>query len=229
MKKSVISIVLSLLFFSALSQSNNYGIRDVRAPAILKSELIGIQFIGDFISGYPRNWIKNYLSVEVLAQCDGQLKSAISPDDQLSAAQKDLLKSVDIGSDIIVNVSYKEKNTITGVVQNEEINLSMIVVPDVEAQYKGGQEAMKQYFIESGIDKISQSLTEQSKLALLRFKINEDGEVSNAEVFISSGDPFKDELLLSVLQKMPKWKPAMDANGRLVKQTFEFMAGVDGC
>jgi TonB family protein len=64
------------------------------------------------------------------------------------------------------------------------------------------------------------------------FTINELGLVENPEISMTSGDAKIDKMLIKVLKKMPKWKPAQTAQGQKVKQKFEFsmsLIGMDGC
>ena len=65
----------------------------------------------------------------------------------------------------------------------------------------------------------------------MHFTINENGAVENAKIFESSGDAKTDELLLRLINNMPKWKPAKDIMGNPVKQDFEFLTGYlyEGC
>jgi len=67
------------------------------------------------------------------------------------------------------------------------------------------------------------------KPVLVRFTIDENGEVINTEMHMSSEIDKVDKLMLKTIQKMPKWKPAQTSNGTLVKQDFEFSVGVPGC
>jgi TonB family protein len=63
----------------------------------------------------------------------------------------------------------------------------------------------------------------------VEFTVNEDCEIANAQISKTSGDQETDELLLNVINQMPKWKPAENAKGRKVKQEFEFSVGNVGC
>ena len=104
------------------------------------------------------------------------------------------------------------------------------MVPETEAQYLGGYQLLKQYLKENAIDKISETNAKQLQLATVRFTINEEGQIIDAQIFKTSEDEKIDKLLLEAINKMPKWKPAENFNGIKVKQKFEFSVGnIVGC
>jgi TonB family protein len=82
-----------------------------------------------------------------------------------------------------------------------------------------------QYISENTISAISEKI----ERAVVRFTVNEPGEIADAQISKTSGDPGIDELLLGVINNMPAWKPAEDANGAKVEQEFVFTVGNDGC
>jgi len=84
---------------------------------------------------------------------------------------------------------------------------------------------MKAYLQEKAIDKISKTTFEQIKLATVRFNINEEGQVLNAQIFQTSEDDTIDQLMLAAINDMPKWKPAETAEGTKIAQEFDFSMG----
>jgi TonB family protein len=143
---------------------------------------------------------------------------AASANDTLSAEQKNMLNTVDLGTDIVINIRYKFKNPVTGNIDMSVMNYSATVVPETEAEYPGGYQQMTQYLQENAIDKISDSTSGQLQQVIVRFTVNEKGEIANAQIFKSSGDQKTDKLLLKAINKMPKWQ-----------QEFEFIVGNGGC
>jgi len=84
---------------------------------------------------------------------------------------------------------------------------------------------MKAYLKEKTIDKISKTTFEEIQLATVRFNINEEGQVFDAQIFKTSKDDEIDQLMLAAINNMPKWKPAENAEGTKITQEFDFSMG----
>ena len=139
--------------------------------------------------------------------------------------QRGILKNADTGTDIVVNVKYNLKNSTATDGEVRLINFSYTVIPEIEAVYPGGDPVLKQYLKKNAIDKIAEPVANALKLTTVRFTINEEGQVTNARITTTSEDAKIDNLLLETINKMPKWKPAENAQGIKVKQEFEFRVG----
>ena len=134
----------------------------------------------------------------------------------------------DLGTDVVIDVTYKQVNAITDNLDIRKMHISYTVIPEIEAEYLGGYEQMKKYLKETAINKISE--TDYEKLrAAVRFTVNEQGEIANAQVSKTSGNQNTDKLLVEAINKMPKWKPAENSKGIKVKQEFIFNVGSGGC
>jgi len=173
---------------------------------VKKEKLNNAKFIGDFISDYPVNWIINYVSVEVSATFNGKTMKAMSPNQALSAEQKNILASADLGTGIEVNVNYKYKNTVTDDINNHVMHVSMMIIPEVEAEYIGGKQQLKKFIKENVINKISDANTRQlmDATATVIFTVNEKGEIIHAKISNGSGNSKTDKLLLDGINKMPE-------------------------
>ena len=203
-----------------------------RSERPVKKEILNdSKFLRDFILYYPVNWITTYDSVEIIATCKGKVMKAMSPTDALSNEQKNILSTVDIGTDIFINVQYKYKNQSSDVTENNLMHIKMTVVPYYEAEYIGGNEKMKNYLKESVINELSETTPKRFQKGIITFTIDEQGEIMNAHISSSSEDKNTDNLLLDAINKMPKWKPAENAKGIKVKQNFKFSIynGYGGC
>jgi TonB family protein len=229
MKKTIITPFLFLLFISGFSQNLSYEVHGKYTHPVKKEILNNAESMSDIIPYYPIDWILSYVSVEISATLDGKEIMAANTNDRLSTEQKNILKAVDLGSDIVINIEYKSKNSVTGNIYLDDMNYSATVIPEIEAEYPGGQQQMTQYLEENAINKISDTTSGQIQEAIVRFTVNEEGEIADAQVFKTSGDPKTDKLLLKVINKMPKWSPAEDSKGIKVKQEFEFSVGSVGC
>ena len=229
MKIKIITPLLFLISVTGFSQNLYFEVRGKYSHPITIEQLNKAKFISDIIPYYPEKWVISYVSAEILATYDGKAMLAASANDTLSAEQKNMLNTVDLGTDIVINIRYKFKNPVTGNIDMSVMNYSATVVPETEAEYPGGYQQMTQYLQENAIDKISDSTSGQLQQVIVRFTVNEKGEIANAQIFNSSGDQKTDKLLLKAINKMPKWQPAENSKGTIVKQEFEFIVGNGGC
>jgi TonB family protein len=229
MKSILVSLIMVLAYFTGISQELNFDVRGTYARPVKAEKLQHIETLSDLIRGYGSSWISEYMAVEVAATNNGTVIKALSPDDTLSPDQKNLLKAADLGTEIVVEVTYKYANPVTHHLDLRQMYYAATVVPETEAEYLGGYERMKDYLRETAINKINEEDTKELKQALLNFTINEEGEVADARITMSSGDQKIDRLLLKAINKMPKWRPAALANGTKVSQTFQFSVGSIGC
>ncbi|MEP7263800.1 MAG: energy transducer TonB [Bacteroidota bacterium] len=211
------------------SQELRYEIRGAYSRTVKKENFQNAGYIRDFSPGYPVNWISDYISTAISATCNGKVRKAVSINDVLSAEQRSILNSVDIGSEITVDVSYKYQNPATGNMDMRAMHISMMVIPAEEAQYIGGYREMIKYLEENAMNEISKTVSGEFKHGLVKFTVNEEGGIINAQISRSSGNSKVDKLLLKAINNMPSWKPANDAKGNKVKQDFEFSMGNDGC
>ncbi len=238
--KNIQSKLMVLLFialaFPHLGSSQNsltnelsYEVNRIYPPiSITKEKLNEARTLIDLNANYKSSWIREYISVELLASYKGRIRKAVSKNDTLSQEQKDIMNRADLGANIAVKVQYIPENTLT---HNDikEINFSFTVDPENEAKYPGGQQQLKQYLKDNAIDKIPDGSFEDYDLMAIKFTINKEGQITNAHVFESIYQTYKnekiDKLLLEVVCNMPNWKPAEYTNGTKVKQEFVLTVG----
>lgn len=210
-------------------QTVNYDVRAMYNYSIKKEKLCKAKQLSDIISSYPKNWISGYNSVEIITRKNGKEVKAIGSGETLTMEQKRILNEADLATDVTINVAYKQKDEMTQVVENKKMHAVFTVVPEFEAEFIGGHKALMGYLKENSKNKVPQSISPQQNGATVRFSIGEDGGVTNARILQSWGDPKIDAILLDLINKMPKWKPAEELNGKKVKQDFEFSVGKGGC
>jgi len=196
--------------------------------SITKEKLNEARTLADINQYYKPSWVKEYISVEVWASCEGAIKKVAGNSNTLNQAQKDLINTVDAGTDIAVKIDYIPNNTLKHNAP-KEIKFTFIVEPESEATYSGGAQQLKEYLKENVEDKISDDAFEIYRLTAVKFAIDEEGQVVDAHTFESPYQSFKDtktdELLLEAIRNMPNWIPARYANGMKVKQEFVLTVG----
>ena len=133
---------------------------------------------------------------------------AVSPNDVLSAEQKNILRTADEATDIIIEVTHKFKNPANDRIEVRTTHAALTVIPDIEAEYVGGYRQMIKYLKEKVMNKIAETTPKEFQQGIVMFTVNEKGEIANAKIFRTSGDPKTDKLLIDAVNTMPKWKPA---------------------
>ncbi|MBK7668096.1 MAG: energy transducer TonB [Sphingobacteriaceae bacterium] len=185
----------------------------------------------DLIPNYPKNYfgnIVNYVSVEISGICDGKPISSVSKNETLTSEQKSILNTADFGTELTLKIKFSYKDSAndvygTGGRIKELTPLAIAVMPDIEAQYPGGNHIITAYLKDHVIKQISDTGALKKIMdAIIDFTIDEEGKVVGAKIVRSSRDSKIDELLLEATNNMPKWIPAQNANGVKVKQTFSF-------
>ncbi|MBK6392145.1 MAG: energy transducer TonB [Saprospiraceae bacterium] len=58
---------------------------------------------------------------------------------------------------------------------------------------------MTQYLKENAVDKIAESTSKQLRQAVVRFTVDEQGEIANPQIAVSSEDALTDQLLLEAI------------------------------
>lgn len=238
MKRILLTALLSFFIASCFSQSSNDYYNWMVQGKIKKEKLNDARLMFDIIPNFPQAYyskILDYVSVEISTVCDGKILTAISKNEVLTPEQKSMLNNADFGTEINVNIKFSYKDPANDVYGGggkiKEIKpLSVTVVPETEAEFSGGNNLVVQYFRNKLITNNSDSVIIQKiNYITLDFTVNEEGEITNAKVFRSSGDPEIDKLFLETANNMPKWKPAQDAKGIKVKQNFKISLKNTGC
>ena len=208
-----------------LSEQPDYEVNVNYPPlSITKQQLNEANTIANINKFFKPSWIREYISVEILTTQNGMTKKGISKSDFFSHEQKDNMAKADVGTDIQIKVQYMPENTLK---HNDakEFKFSFLVNPEIEAQFPGGQQQLKQYLNEHAINKIPAGSFENYDLATIKFSINENGKIVDAHAFWPFKDEMIDNLLLEAIQNMPNWNPAEYANGVKVKQELVLSVG----
>jgi len=216
-------------FAPGFSDRLNYEVRGRYRNPVTREKLIHANLMRDFIAGYPSNWVQYYNSTKITATCNGKTMTAAGTNETLTAEQKHILNSADLAADIVVNAGYKTKNAVTNAMEDRNVNITLTVIPEIEAEYVGGRNAVIKYIEENVFHKISEKSRNHFHDGLISFTVDEIGAVTHVKLSASSGDPQTDKLLLDAISNMPKWKPAENSKGIKVSQEFEFSIGNGGC
>lgn len=237
MKKLIIAPLLFMLCFNAFSQVTTnsqdlvFEVSGKHNNSIKKEKLIAAKSITDIIPNYPSTWINDYISIEVMVISNGTRIQAYSTNPMLNVEQVNLLNKADISSDIVINIAYTTPNAVSSETEKSVMHYTTTLVPDTEAEYTSGYEQMTKYIRENAINKID-AANPKFVSAIVKFTVNEQGEIADVQISRTSGHENTDKLLVETITKMPKWKPAQNSKGEKVKQRFEFSLNspnIGGC
>lgn len=103
----------------------------------------------------------------------------------------------------------------------DSVAVEETVYQSVEEQpeFPGGMMALTRYLADNiKYPRVSRDNKSQGKSAV-RFTVNADGSISDAEILRSAGDMYLDKEALRVISEMPKWEPGKK-NGKPVRVKF---------
>ena len=199
----------------------SFNIRGRYNGTTTKSRLSGSKLIKDFVSGYPTEWISDYVSIEMIFNKNGYEYIMHSANDTLTPEQSELINSLDINDNLIIRVAYKYKNAATNETENRNMNdISLVVVPEFSAMPVFGYDVLIQYLEENSFEEIPTSLLNEMDQLIIHFSVNELGEINNSFIKQSSGFIEIDKLILDLTNSLRNWTPAKDNNGKPVLQDF---------
>lgn len=178
--------------------------------------------------------IIDYVLIDIMTICNGKLISTKSKSNIITAEQKNSLYMADLGTDISIKIKFKYKYP-TNKFPNNDLKIQegkyvVTVIPSTEAEYPGGFKQITNYVTQTIINKIPKTLSsEKIRQAIVKFTINEEGNVVDTKIAKTCTDLKIDQLLIDAISKMPKWKPAKNAKGIKVKQEYCIPLDGNGC
>jgi TonB family protein len=174
----------------------------------------------------------NIVSADISVICNGKTCSSQSSDYLLTADQRNILSSADLGTDIRVKIKFYYRNLSNNLNGNiiKEGEYVVTVIPSIEAAFPGGFNQFEQYLNENVAKKIpAVCIAEKMRQAIVNFTVDENGRITDPQLSRSSSDPKIDRLLLDAIRNMPDWIPAKNYMGINVKEKFRIPLGNDGC
>ncbi len=221
--------LLFLLFLAKVgfvfSQSLFFSFQNDYKLPLHPSELKSIKTLNDVIRDYPSAWIDVYESVELICVRNGESIRTESKNEILSEEQIQLLQNADLNTDVYIHIAYTYKNPVDNKIEHNEIKLSRNLVAEKEAEFNGGEEALKTYMQHSTINAFIDPNAKLKWGAIVRFTVNEQGWVVDPIFIRDTGNAERDRVIKETLLTMPAWKSAETADGKKVPQVFELRVG----
>lgn len=144
----------------------------------------------------------------------------------LNLEQIELLKTVDYSSNFIVDTYIKSKYPSA----HDHYPYYITVIPENEANYMGGKEALIKYLKEGSATTIAKIEKGKVKAGKIHFTVSTSGSIKDIYLESSSGYPTVDQKMLDLMNINPGlWLPATNENGEKVEQELVFSFGTMGC
>lgn len=199
-----------------------YEVRATHHRAVSAKSLHSAKTMSDFCIGFPKNWITQYVSTELVLTNGTKTERTFGKNDSLTNQQQQILKTAKLDSEIEITIRYMAENPVSHTVSVRTMQMAMTVTPEKEARFGEGYPSLAAYFDENVVKKITPVDSASFRDVKVLFMVSEDGSVNDIRLLDTSGKPESDKLIVETLRTMPKWNPAKDDQGKAVKQSFQF-------
>jgi hypothetical protein len=210
-----------------------YGV-GTRFAAVTKVNVHNATTIYDFLNGGEKEQIEHINAVKITIVKDNQLShiQAYSKDDQLTDAQLKILKSTDYFSHFTVRTEFKGRNKDTGKLEERFFGPHITVVPEKQATYVDGNEALINYLKDNSKESMNAIIGDKLGAIKLSFIVSKEGIITNVKHdAMTTGYASIDEKLMELIKNIPgEWTPAENSKGEKMDYEFVFTFGPrDGC
>lgn len=203
-----------------------------RFAPIKKTKLDEARTISDFLDSTVVASIVSLQSVNVILVENDKQTDVIENGTTatLTEGQLQLLQSFDYSTNFEFKAHFRKKNGNTGILLSDFRSPYFTIVPEKQAVYSYGKEALLSYFREKSKEVDANMDSGNLKAARLSFRVTEKGAVEVIELERSSGFPEVDQKMIELISNLPgNWKPARNAAGQKVNQEFVISFGSKGC
>jgi len=205
---------------------------DTRFRGVKKGMVDNAKSVTDFLPKEHTQSIVSYKSVSVTILEDTKQTGIkeTGTSELLTAAQIKLLRSTDYSTNILIRADYQNKNEHTGKLQNNYSTPYLTIVPEKQAMYENGKNALIEYLKENS--KVETAYVQKNILqpGRLFFTVSKNGVISDVTLGATSGYPAIDKKMIQLMYEAPgKWKPAENLKGEKVDQELVFSFGEVGC
>lgn len=207
-----------------------YGIGS-RFAAISKTDLVNATTIYPFNNDEENERIDKVNTTEIIIIKHNRRsdRREYGNSQDLTKAQKELFKSLDYDKHFSMKTLFQEKSTDGEVLDERKYNPHYTVVPETQATYIKGEEALINYLIENTKDVTANLDNKKISANKVYFTITKEGLVENVSMHFSTNYPKLDNKLKALISNLPaQWNPAKNAKGEKVEQEIVFTFGPKG-
>jgi hypothetical protein len=196
---------------------------------ITEENLHNAKSIIDILPNKATRSVETYSNVTVAVIHDEGEITEINEDEFLSPAQLKLLQTTDCTSNLHITANYKNKNEESNYYSNELVYY-MSVLPEKQAEYAEGYDALIEYLKTNSEEKTSIIKKEKLKPGKVSFTITTEGLVTDVKLTSTSGYTTVDKTLVELITTLPgQWHSATNLKGEKVNQELVFFFGLVGC
>ncbi|MEO9870692.1 energy transducer TonB [Ekhidna sp.] len=142
----------------------------------------------------------------------------------LNEAQIALLKTAKYSDNLQLTADY------AGTLETEDLNYFVTVVPEKEATYADGKDALLSYLKKNSAVIETYVKGDRPGAGKISFTIDTKGAIANVTLSRSSGNLYIDQHMVGLISKATgKWIPAENAKGEKIEQVMMFSYGSLGC
>ncbi len=148
----------------------------------------------------------------------------------LTVAQLKLLQAADYSTNFLIRVDYQEMNKYSGEFINNYATPHLTIVPEKQAEYSLGTDALKNYLKENSKEARANVEFKKLQAAKLFFTVTKEGTIENVKLGRSSNYPLVDQKMIELISKAPgTWQAAENYKGEKVDQELVVSFGLMGC
>ncbi len=168
--------------------------------------------------------------VHIFFENGSEKKIEIGNNERLNDKQRELLASLDYSNDFHIEATCSYQNPETGKMEPYDFVYYISVVPEKQAEYSLGSDALLQYLRDNSQKEIDRMSGDRLQPGRIQFTVTSSGEVKNVSLNSTSGFMHLDVAYLDLIPKTTgKWEPALNAKGEKINQQFIFFYGIEGC
>lgn len=207
-----------------------YNVESRFMTTITKEELHNAKSIIDILPEKATQSKEFYQNSRVsILHDDGDI-TEVGDSEVLNMAQLALLRSTDYSNNIRVTSICKKKHPFTGALENDSIVYYITIIPEKEAEFTDGHDALIEYLKENSKEKTAIITEDKLQPGKVLFTVTKAGTIADVKLTSTSGYPSIDKELVKIVTNTPeKWEPATNSKGEKVDQEFVFFFGLQGC
>ncbi|MFT5238088.1 MAG: hypothetical protein ACI840_001042 [Ulvibacter sp.] len=199
---------------------------------VTKEDLHKAKSILDILPKEQTDPVFRYKTVSVIILDDYRQtdKREIGYSEVLTEAQIKLLQSTDYSTNFLIRAEFQEMNNDVNNLVNNYFTPHMTVVPENEAVYVNGKDALIDYLKENSKEKTTIVNERKLKSGRIFFTVTKKGDISNVNLTSTSGYPSIDLYMIELVKSISgAWEAATNSNGDKVEQELVFSFGTIGC
>jgi len=203
-----------------------------RFNPIKKTDLDTLRSFNGIIGQEHAQRITAYKSVSVIMIVNDEQSNirVTGNSDEFTDAQLELLQSSNYSTNLMVWADYTEKNPETGKLEDSHWTPYLTIVPEKQAEYLLGKDALMQYLKENSEGARTNVIAEKLKPAKLYFTVTKNGTIEHVRLDRSSNYPDVDKRMIELITNLSgKWESAKNQEGEKVDQELVISFGLMGC